>query len=222
MFQPKTHTLNWSIKGTDKEITTVTIRPMTMGEHRAQCDAHKGKDNDKKLLRSCIVASTNLSANEIKQLMTPDHTSLQNQVVDFLKQPAKFYLEEIFEKKLCTLNEQYQTLLEAKAEQSEIDAVIVEIDKQKFNVNRPQLLIPIVGDDGKSVTCYKLKPPTVHITDLMDTYDDEWERTIFISANCTGLSENELGLLCLPDWNQLQGRLIDFLAQSAEYFRQKT
>ncbi len=219
MFQPKIHTLRWPIKAKDKDITTVTVVPMTMGAHRKHCDAHKGKD--KALLRSCIVSSTSLSVNDIKQLIAPDYTSLQNQVVDFLKKPAKFYLEDVFEEQLIILNEQYQSLLEAKANQSEIDAVIVEIDKQKFDVNRPQLLIPITGDDGKPVTRYKLKPPTVHVTDLMDTYDDEWERTIFISANCTGLSEKELELFSLPDWTQLQERLIDFLAQSADYFRQK-
>lgn len=219
MFQPKTHTLNWPIQGKEKEITTVTITPMTMGEHRKQCDLHKGKTKEKELLRGCIVKSTDLTANDIKQLMAPDHTSLQNQVIEFLQQPAEVYLEEVFEKKLIALNEQYQNLLEEKAEQSEIDAVQAEIAKQKFDINRPTLLIPITGDDGKEITSYKLKPPTVHITDLMDTYEDEWTRTIFISVSCTGLSEKELELLSLPDWNQLQERLMDFLGKSAAFFR---
>lgn len=220
MFQPKTHLLNWPIQGKEKEITTVTIKPMTMGEQRKQCDMHKNKE--KELLRSCIVKSTDLSVNDIKQLMAPDHTSLQNQVVEFLQQPAKVYLDEIFEQQLILLNEQYQTLLEAQAEQSELDALKSEINKQKFDINRPTLLIPITGDNGKTIHSYKLKPPTVHITDLMDTYEDEWTRTIFISVSCTGLTEKELQLFSLPDWNQLQERLIDFLGQSAEYFRQKT
>ncbi|WP_421854470.1 hypothetical protein [Marinomonas sp.] len=59
-------------------------------------------------------------------------------------------------------------------------------------------------------------------TDLMDTHEDEWERTIFISSSCSGFTKDELARLSLPDWNQLQERLIDFLERPADYFRPKT
>ncbi|ADZ91111.1 hypothetical protein GV054_09205 [Marinomonas mediterranea] len=95
-------------------------------------------------------------------------------------------------------------------------------NKNAFDLNAPLLLQPINGDDGRDINQYKLKPPTVATTDLMDTHEDEWQRTLFISSSCTGLSQTELGRLSLPDWNQLQERLIDFLEKPAAYFRQTT
>ncbi len=91
----------------------------------------------------------------------------------------------------------------------------------EFNRDEPTLLIPIQGDDGQEKTHYKLRPPTVATTELMETHQDEWERTLFISASCCGFSHQELMRLSLPDWNQLQERLIDFLQQPADYFRQE-
>lgn len=92
----------------------------------------------------------------------------------------------------------------------------------KFNLDEPALLVPFVGDDGVEKKGYKLRPPTVEITDLMDAHKDEWERTMFISASCSGFSQKELESMSLPDWNQLQECLIDFLQESADYFRPKT
>lgn len=86
----------------------------------------------------------------------------------------------------------------------------------------PVLLNPFQGDDGQDKTSYVLRPPTVATTDLMETHKDEWERTLFISASCSGFSHTELERLSLPDWNLLQERLIDFLEESADFFRQKT
>lgn len=86
----------------------------------------------------------------------------------------------------------------------------------------PVLLHSFQGDDGQDKTSYVLRPPTVATTDLMETHKDEWERTLFISASCSGFSHAELERLSLPDWNLLQERLIDFLEESADFFRQKT
>ncbi|MCG7551580.1 phage tail assembly protein [Pseudoalteromonas sp. Of7M-16] len=83
------------------------------------------------------------------------------------------------------------------------------------------LLVPLHGDDGREVKGYKLRPPTVATTDLMDSHSDEWDRTLFISASCTGFSHTELERMSLPDWNHLQERLIDFLKKPADYFRQE-
>lgn len=91
----------------------------------------------------------------------------------------------------------------------------------EFDLNEPTLLLPIQGDDGQEKTGYKLRPPTVATTELMETHQDEWERTLFISASCCGFTHQELTRLSLPDWNQLQERLIDFLQQPADFFRQE-
>lgn len=92
----------------------------------------------------------------------------------------------------------------------------------EFYLYEPALLMAFTGDDGLEKTAYKLRPPTVATTDLMDTHKDEWDRTIFISSSCTGFSPDELSRMSLPDWNQLQERLIDFLQKPADFFRQKT
>jgi hypothetical protein len=89
-------------------------------------------------------------------------------------------------------------------------------------LDEPVLLVPFQGDDGQDKTTYKLRPPSVATTDLMDSHDDEWDRTLFISTSCSGFSREELERMSLPDWNQLQERLIDFLQKSADFFRQKT
>jgi hypothetical protein len=103
-----------------------------------------------------------------------------------------------------------------------INTTASQLMEDEFDNAIPALLIPIQGDDGQEKPCYKLRPPTVATTDLMDTYSNEWERTIFISSSCSGFSQAELERLSLPDWNQLQERLIDFLEQPADYFRPKT
>ena len=96
------------------------------------------------------------------------------------------------------------------------------IDDKDFDMFAPKLLIPIEGDDGQKIKGYKLKPPTVATTALMDLHKDEWDRTMFISQSCTGLSFTELFKLSLPDWNQLQGGLCDFLQKKADFYHQKT
>lgn len=92
----------------------------------------------------------------------------------------------------------------------------------KFDVDSPVLLVPFKGADGKDRTQYALKPPTVAATDLMDTYTSEWDKTLFISANCSGFSSSEIESMSLPDFNQLQERLIDFLQNSADFFPLET
>lgn len=185
MFEPKTHSLVWPIEDDQNQpIQTIQIQPITMGQHRNLSKTHKADDT--KLLRFCIIQSTGLNEKSLKQLVTPDYTSIQNQVLELINTSASKLIEG------------------------------------PFDPAEPTLLIPIEGDNGQQKAHYKLKPPTVATTDLMDAYSDEWQRTIFISSSCTGFSQTELERLSLPDWNQLQERLIDFLEKSADYFRPKT
>lgn len=187
MFQPKKHPLVWPIESDKSEpIQTVTIHTITMGQHRDLSEKHKTNKTDTKLLRACISESTGLTEKELKTLVTPDYTSIQNHVLELMNTTASHLIEGEFDKAA------------------------------------PALLIPIQGDDGQQKASYKLRPPTVATTDLMDTHEDEWERTTFISSSCSGFTKDELARLSLPDWNQLQERLIDFLERPADYFRPKT
>lgn len=218
MFKPKTHVLNWPVND-DKgqEINTVESNVLTMGQHRKITKTHKGKEVE--ILRACISASTGLTAGEIKRLITPDHTSIKNNVLELMHAKAQLLIDENYELEREELNQQLQSLLDEDAAQSDIDSIQQRIDAAVFNHDEPVLLIPFQGDDGQDKTSYKLRPPSVGTTDLMEKHKDEWERTLFISTSCSGFSPAELERMSLPDWNQLQERLIDFLERSADFFR---
>ncbi|WP_018691322.1 phage tail assembly protein [Algicola sagamiensis] len=83
----------------------------------------------------------------------------------------------------------------------------------------PQLLLPILGDNGQTISSIQLTMPTVATTDVMLAQTDDEQKSRFITASCSGLSPSELDRLSAPDWNALQGRIHDFLHKTADYFR---
>ncbi|MGI2228135.1 phage tail assembly protein [Shewanella frigidimarina] len=92
MFEPKSHNLVWPIEDDKKQpLTSVPVKLLTMGQHREMSKAHKGKETD--LLRACICASTGLTLSEVKCLVTPDYTSLQEQVLDLMHISAAQLIE---------------------------------------------------------------------------------------------------------------------------------
>ncbi|WP_298770410.1 phage tail assembly protein [uncultured Shewanella sp.] len=200
-FEHSPHTLYWPIED-DKgqSLEQIQIKTITMATHRKLTQQYKGKDLP--LLHACMSASTGLTNTELERLVTPDYNSLQTSVLALMQKTAS------------------SLVVELQSEGNEIDAA--EPKKSEFDVNQPQLLVAIQGDDGELKQTYRLRPPTVRTTILMETHKDEWDRTLFISASCTGLSREELGRLSLPDWNQLQECLIDFLQQPADFFRRET
>lgn len=88
----------------------------------------------------------------------------------------------------------------------------------EWNEDQPQLLFPIQGDDGQLKSHYSLIPPTVKLNRAMSAYEDAWQGTLFLTAACSGFSEDELLRLSMPDWTALQNRLADFLGKSADSF----
>jgi hypothetical protein len=85
--------------------------------------------------------------------------------------------------------------------------------------SNPKLLVPIKGEDGKEIVDYILEVPDVQTSKLMHKYKTPFEKSLFLSANCTGMTPYEVQQLSLPDWNYLQERLIDFLDEQADYFQ---
>lgn len=91
------------------------------------------------------------------------------------------------------------------------------------DVNTPQLLVPITGDNGDEITQVTLQVPTVQCIDIMNTLPSTGTaRTTWLTQDCTGLSATELDRLSTMDWNQLQERLNDFLNKTADYFHSET
>ena len=92
MFEPKTHHLVWPIEDDKKQrLNSVPVKLLTMGQHREMSKTHKGKDTD--LLRACICSSTGLTLSELKRLVTPDYTSLQEQVLELMHMSAAQLIE---------------------------------------------------------------------------------------------------------------------------------
>lgn len=83
------------------------------------------------------------------------------------------------------------------------------------------LLLPIKAV-GREVQRLSLQVPAMKATKIMRKLKTQDERADFISAHCTGLSPVEITRLSVPDWNQLQGRLNDFLNKPADYFQSAT
>lgn len=209
-FEHTPHILYWPIEDDKGQaLEQIQIKTITMAIHRKLTQQYKGKDLP--LLHACMSASTGLSTSELERLVTPDYNSVQESVLALMQKTASSLLTEAA-KAGQVFGDETDEINETEHKKSEFD----------FNVNQPQLLVPIQGDDGELKQTYRLRPPTVRTTILMDTHQDEWDRTLFISASCSGLSREELGRLSLPDWNQLQERLIDFLQQPADFFRRET
>ncbi len=74
-----------------------------------------------------------------------------------------------------------------------------------------QLAMPIKGDDGREIKELKLSVPSVKTRKLYKVQPTDEKKQAFITHSCTGLSELELGRLFMPDWNQLQSNIDNFL-----------
>ena len=89
------------------------------------------------------------------------------------------------------------------------------------NPDDAPLLIPIKAV-GREVDRLSLQVPAMKATKVMRKMKTAQERADFISAHCTGLSLVEITRLSVPDWNQLQERLNDFLNKPADFFQSAT
>jgi len=75
---------------------------------------------------------------------------------------------------------------------------------------------------GRDVDRLQLQVPTMKATKAMTKLKDPGERSVFISAHCTGIAATDITKLCVPDWTQLQERLNDFLNRPADFFQKTT
>ncbi|MCF6459109.1 phage tail assembly protein, partial [Pseudoalteromonas sp. MMG024] len=89
----------------------------------------------------------------------------------------------------------------------------VELDK-----DAPKLLHPIESYDRVT-----LKTPSVKASRMMNkvqnTANNPYAQAEYITQACTELMPHEIESLSLPDWNQLQGRISDFLNLGSDSFQ---
>ena len=88
---------------------------------------------------------------------------------------------------------------------------------QAGDPDHPLLLVPVKDPFLGPITQARLRPPTVRMTRLADTFSG-MEREIKLVAAVTELDETTVRSLHMPDWHQLQGRVADFLEQGADFF----
>lgn len=122
-------------------------------------------------------------------------------------------LEQIKRPDYVTLSKQLFEYVNKPASEF-LDAVPADLDDVP-------LLVPIQGV-GRVIERMVLEVPAMKATKVMRKLKTATERADFISAACSGLSAPELMRLSVPDWNQLQGRVGDFLNKPADYFRSVT
>lgn len=83
------------------------------------------------------------------------------------------------------------------------------------------LLVPINGDDDSLIEQIELQIPSVETTEIMQKQATLEDKNLFITMSCTGLTKGEIAQLSAPDWNYLQGRISNFLNETADFFRGK-
>nr|WP_255337209.1 phage tail assembly protein [Pseudomonas aeruginosa] len=93
--------------------------------------------------------------------------------------------------------------------------------KQPESLDDWPLLVPI-SSFGKAIDRIQLHVPSMKATKVMSAEKDPIKAVDFISSHCTGIPPTDIGKLSLPDWNQLQGRLDDFLNKPAAFFQSAT
>jgi len=91
-------------------------------------------------------------------------------------------------------------------------------DDVEFDVDKPTLLKPL-GDK----TALTLTSPTVKASRMMgnvnNTEKAPFAQSEYITKACADLMDHEIDELSVPDWNQLQNRINDFLNQASGFFR---
>ncbi|MEC8917775.1 MAG: phage tail assembly protein [Pseudomonadota bacterium] len=91
----------------------------------------------------------------------------------------------------------------------------------KVDPDAPRLLHPVTLG-GVLRESLSLEVPTLAASRKMRQIKDKDQAAAFITAHCTGLQLPDLDLLSVPDWNQLQGRINDFLNEPAASFPKAT
>ncbi|MBE4293176.1 phage tail assembly protein [Vibrio parahaemolyticus] len=91
----------------------------------------------------------------------------------------------------------------------------------KISNDKIPLALPIQGDDGRTITEIEFKVPSVKTRKIYKAQPTDKQKQAFITHACTGLSEAEIGRLFMPDWNQAQGNIDNFLNQQAGFFQTK-
>lgn len=91
-------------------------------------------------------------------------------------------------------------------------------DGAKINKDAPKLLHPIKGHERVTLQTPSVKASRM-MSKVQNTADNPYAQAEYITQACTELMPHEIESLSLPDWNQLQGRINDFLNLGSDSFQ---
>ena len=189
----RTHPLRWPI--TDDKgnlLEKITLHTISLSRSlELNVPAKEGVSEAARLVahnEAWLMAMSGLTASELEQLAFPDYNSLMAMMFALSSRQA----DEI---RKHDQGDQYQA----------------------GDPDHPLLLVPVKDPFLGPITQARLRPPTVRMTRLADTFSG-MEREIKLVAAVTELDETTVRSLHMPDWHQLQGRVADFLEQGADFF----
>ena len=191
------HPLRWPItddKGNPLEKITLHTIPLSKSLE-IKAPTPPGVSEEVRLVvlnEAWLMAMSGLTAGELEQLAFPDYNSLMAMMFALSSRQAD-------ELRKHDQGDQYQA----------------------GDPDHPLLLVPVKDPFLGPIAQARLRPPTVKLTRLADTFSG-MEREIKLVAAVTELDETTVRSLHMPDWHQLQGRVADFLEQGADFFPQVT
>lgn len=183
-----------------KTITQVVIKPWTV------------KSNIKLLPKgdvltfgeSCalITASTGLTQEEIEELVTQDYNSIFSDVHDYYRKTGYEMADN------RTDEEKYEESQER--ERAKKAGELHEPSQYEQDATQSRVVLFFSGD-----RVVNLKRPKIKITKMAEEYDTIIEQRIFILTQISGLSQDEVEALPLPDYRSLNEVVMHFLSSKA-------
>ena len=92
------------------------------------------------------------------------------------------------------------------------------LDDKQVDKNTPMLLQPLRGFDKVVLTTPSVKASRM-MTKIENANNNPFAQGKYLVTACTDLMDNHINELSMPDWNQIQLRLNDFLNQASDYFQ---
>lgn len=86
------------------------------------------------------------------------------------------------------------------------------------DVDNPMLLQPLGNKTEIALTSPTVKASRM-MSQIKNSEKEPYKQAEYITKACTDLMDHEIDKLAVPDWNQLQNRINDFLNQASDFFQ---
>lgn len=200
IFLEKPHTLLESIELGGNTITQVIVKPWSAKENIKLLP--KGEKLSFKESCALITASTGLTQDEIVELVTQDFNAIFSDVHDYYIQTGYSLADSRSDE------EKY----EEKQERARAEKAGEAGEPSRYEQDASDQRVVLFFSSERVVT---LKRPKIKITKMAEEYDTIIEQRIFILTQISGLSQDEVEALPLPDYRSLNEVVMHFLSSKA-------